>query len=129
MKRVALGELEQASRNGRPTLVYAKRREQPPSAFSRFPPFPQRVASSGPAAENSPVRKRRIGVREEPSRFPSDPDIFPPKLSRSLVNTPLRVNGPFPLGPREESVTNADHSRSEASPTQVDQSGAACYKT
>ena len=33
---------------------------------------------------------------------PSGPQNLGPKLSKSLINNPLRVNKPVPFGPRKE---------------------------
>ena len=53
--------------------------------------------------ETSPFRERQLGSREEHSGFGSPESGLGEKLSDSLVNRPLGVTDPFPLGPYPES--------------------------
>ena len=64
---------------------------------------PQDLGTFGGVDENSRFRESVSGSREEHPSFGSSRTGSGEKLSDSLVNTPLRVTDPFPLGPYPES--------------------------
>ena len=75
-------------------------------AFFVLPLSPQDLGTFGSAHKNSRFRESELGSREEHPDFGSPQAGLSEKLSDSLVNTPLRVTDPFPLGPREEFRTD-----------------------
>ena len=74
--------------------VNSKRREQPPSAFRVLRPCWQQLTA--------PHRRVRVSQKSpEGAASPSPGPSCPPKLSRSPVNSPRRVNNPVGFGTPE----------------------------
>ena len=73
------------------------------TAFFVFRLYPQDLGTFSDEGENSPFRESELGSREEHPDFGSTGAGLSEKLSDTLVNTPLGVTDPFPLGPYPES--------------------------
>ena len=68
-------------------------------AFTAFPATVYADPPSGPALSVS--RETNRGPKGA-AKVPTEPQNLAPKLSKSLVNNPLRVNKPVAFGPRRE---------------------------
>jgi hypothetical protein len=91
--------------------VHARYQKTPrggPLGVSRFPPFPQGFSMICPLGLRSLFRESAIGVREEPSRFLSPPEISR-QNSRTLWFPPPQSYRPGPSRPSRGTVRYFDH--------------------